>query len=191
MTRWFRNIAISLGLLLGAFGVSASAQDAAEMLLRLDRLESENRRLNGQVEEMSFQLRRLEDQLKRAQADADLRFRDLEQGRGGQPRTATPAPVTQTPTPGRRQDAFDPATSPARPVRPARSDRAVAAATSTRRSMLRAIRVRRWLHCRKPAHPAIRAWISKQPARSSSRAAMPRPRVRSGSSCGRIHEIGV
>ncbi len=31
------------------------------MLLRLDRLESENRRLNGQIEEMSFQIRRLED----------------------------------------------------------------------------------------------------------------------------------
>ncbi len=119
MMRWFRNIAISLGLLLGAFGVSASAQDAAEMLLRLDRLESENRRLNGQVEEMSFQLRRLEDQLKRAQADADLRFRDLEQGRGGQPRAATPAtPAPTTPTPGRRQDAFDPATSPGSPGAP-------------------------------------------------------------------------
>ncbi len=117
MTRWFRNFAISLGLLLGAFGVSASAQDAAEMLLRLDRLESENRRLNGQVEEMSFQLRRLEDQLKRAQADADLRFRDLEQGRGGN-RTATPAPATQTPVPGRRQDAFDPGTNPGTPGAP-------------------------------------------------------------------------
>ena len=59
MMRWIRKIALSLGLLLGAFGVPAFAQDAAEMLLRLDRLESENRRLNGQIEEMSFQMRRL------------------------------------------------------------------------------------------------------------------------------------
>jgi len=120
MTRWFRKVAFSLGLLLGALGVSASAQDAAEMLLRLDRLESENRRLTGQVEEMSFQIRRLEDQLKRAQADSDLRFRDLEEGRGNAPRTATPAaPGPATPPPGgRRQDAFDPATSPASPGGP-------------------------------------------------------------------------
>jgi tol-pal system protein YbgF len=120
MTRWFRKLAFSLGLLLGALGVSASAQDAAEMLLRLDRLESENRRLNGQVEEMSFQIRRLEDQLKRAQADSDLRFRDLEAGRGNATRTATPAtPGPATPPPGgRRQDAFDPATSPGLPGGP-------------------------------------------------------------------------
>lgn len=120
MTRWFINFAFGLGLLLGALAVPASAQDAAEMLLRLDRLESENRRLNGQIEEMAFQLRRLEDQLKRAQADSDLRFRDLEQGRGGAPRAATPStpgPAT-TPAPGRRQDAFDPATNPASPGGP-------------------------------------------------------------------------
>ncbi|PPD13936.1 MAG: tol-pal system protein YbgF [Methylobacterium sp.] len=121
MTRWLQNIAMSLGLLLGALGVSASAQDAAEMLLRLDRLESENRRLTGQVEEMSFQIRRLDEQLKRQQADNDLRFRDLEQGRGAAPRAnapASPGPNVAQPPGGRRQDAFDPVTSPAAPGGP-------------------------------------------------------------------------
>lgn len=89
----------------------ARAQDAADILLRLDRLENENRRLTGQVEELMFQLRRTEDQLKRFQTDADTRFRDLEGGRGGAARPSAPAPAPTTdgrPAPGRRSDAFDP-----------------------------------------------------------------------------------
>jgi tol-pal system protein YbgF len=100
---------------------SLHAQDAADLVLRLDRLENENRRLNGQVEEMRFQLRRLEDQLKRFQTDADTRFRDLESGRPGSgaarpPVTppAAPAPVT----PQRRSDAFDPGTTTTAPGAP-------------------------------------------------------------------------
>ncbi|HRE20894.1 MAG TPA: YbgF trimerization domain-containing protein, partial [Rhabdaerophilum sp.] len=59
----------------GSMAAPTHAQDAADILLRLDRLENENRRLNGQVEELMFQLRRTEDQLKRFQTDADTRFR--------------------------------------------------------------------------------------------------------------------
>ncbi len=100
-----------------AVGIAAPvrSQDAADILLRLDRLENENRRLNGQVEELMFQLRRTEDQLKRFQTDADTRFRDLEGGRGGAPRPATPAPA---PAPGRRSDAFDPNANGAAPGAP-------------------------------------------------------------------------
>lgn len=93
---------------------AARAQDAADILLRLDRLENENRRLTGQVEELRFQLRRTEDQLKRFQTDADTRFRDLEGGRGGASRPASPAPAPANDgrtAPGRRSDAFDPAAS--------------------------------------------------------------------------------
>ncbi len=57
------------------------AQDATELLLRLDKLESENRRLTGQMEQQQFQVRRVEDQLKRFQADTDLRFKDMEGGK--------------------------------------------------------------------------------------------------------------
>lgn len=104
----------------------AHAQDAAEFLLRIDRLENENRRLNGQVEEMRFQLRRLEDQLKRFQTDSDTRFRDLEAGRGNAPRSANPPPLPAAPQPAvpgpagqqRRSDAFDPSTVPAAPGTP-------------------------------------------------------------------------
>lgn len=131
MMRLSRPLSLVLGLLLGAVLASpavqsARAQDAAEIILRLDRLEAENRRLNGAVEEMTFQIRRLEDQLKRQQADSDLRFRDLEQGRpGARPQApaaqqgALPAPqVGTTPPANRRQDAFDPAQIPAAPGAP-------------------------------------------------------------------------
>jgi tol-pal system protein YbgF len=58
--------------------VPSFAQDATELLLRLDKLESDNRRLTGQVEQQQFQVRRLEDQIKKFQADVDLRFKDVE-----------------------------------------------------------------------------------------------------------------
>lgn len=127
MKSFFRSLLAPVGLILLLAATPVKAQDAADMLLRLDRLESENRRLNGQLEEMKFQVRRLEDQLKRQQSDYDLRFRDLEQSRGGaRPQAVTPgaaptpAPVPQTAAPqtNRRQDAFDPAQTPAAPGAP-------------------------------------------------------------------------
>lgn len=124
MMRLSRPFSLAIGLLLGAFLAlptirSAHAQDAAELFLRLDRLEAENRRLNGAVEEMTFQIRRLEDQLKRQQADYDLRFRDLEQGRpGARPQAPAAQQGSATPQSNRRQDAFDPAQAPASPGAP-------------------------------------------------------------------------
>ncbi len=71
-----RYILVIMGLL--AVAMPSFAQDAAELLLRLDKLESDNRRLTGQVEQQQFQVRRMEDQLKKFQADVDLRFKDVE-----------------------------------------------------------------------------------------------------------------
>jgi tol-pal system protein YbgF len=72
-------------LLLVAFAASqpAFAQDPTEILLRLDRLETENRRLTGDVEKMQFQVEQLQEQLKKSQADNELRFQDLEGGAAG------------------------------------------------------------------------------------------------------------
>lgn len=97
-----------------AAAVPAAAQDAAELLLRLDRLEADNRRLNGQVEQMGNQVRRLEEQLKRFQSDVDFRFKE-----GGSKAAAPAAPLpAPTTTPGRRSDAFDPSANPAAPGAP-------------------------------------------------------------------------
>lgn len=113
----FRALVL-VSLVLAGFAAAhpAAAQDAAEILLRLDRLESENRRLTGQLDELKFANRRLEDQLKRFQTDADTRMRDLESGRGGAARPAGQTPAGQTPQ--RRSDAFDPSQSPSAPGAP-------------------------------------------------------------------------
>jgi tol-pal system protein YbgF len=82
-------------------GTPAIAQDATELLLRIDRLEAENRRLNGSVEQMQFQIERLETTLKKLQADIDLRFDDIEGGKAPAKRPAQqsdaeePAPKKQ------------------------------------------------------------------------------------------------
>lgn len=87
-------IALNIGVAL-----PARAQDAADLLIRMDRLENENRRLNGAVEELRFQNHRLEDQLKRVQMDTDSRFRDLETGRGGNAARPSAPPPAGTPRP--------------------------------------------------------------------------------------------
>ena len=106
MTRLQRFLLVSSLAAAGFAGVppAAHAQDAADLILRLDRLEAENRRLTGQIEELRFQLRKTDDQLKRFQADADTRFRDIEGAGRPVARPGTPAA-----TPQRRSDAFDPA----------------------------------------------------------------------------------
>jgi tol-pal system protein YbgF len=114
--------------LLGGFGLLltiaaavpfAHAQDAAEIMLRLDRLEAENRRLTGIVEQAQNQNRRLEDQLRRMQADVDARFQDLGGGKGSRsgPGSA-PGAVPGGATPQRRSDAFDPSAQPSAPGAP-------------------------------------------------------------------------
>jgi len=88
----------------------AIAQDAAELMLRIDRLENLVRQLNGQVEQLQNQNRRLEEQARRFQSDTDFRFKELEGGRGGA--RTPPAPAGQ-PTPRQqRGDAFDPNANP-------------------------------------------------------------------------------
>lgn len=115
MTIPFRLLAASLlaalPLCLGTLPVRA--QDAGEMMIRLDRLESANRQLTGQVEEARNQIRRLEDQLHRMQADVDFRFQDL-QGKGGKPPVRSAPPAAD----GKRSDAFNPAVQPQAPGAP-------------------------------------------------------------------------
>lgn len=108
-----RTIMVAGFMATAAAQAPARAQDAAELMLRIDRMEAENRRLNGQVEQLGHQVRRLEDQLKRFQADVDFRFKEG----GGKGATSSPEPAPQTPAP-RRSDAFDPAAHPNAPGAP-------------------------------------------------------------------------
>ncbi|MCI0600481.1 MAG: tol-pal system protein YbgF [Beijerinckiaceae bacterium] len=111
--------------------------DSASLLIRLGRLESQMRQINGQIEQLQFEIRRLGEQLKKFQDDVDFRFRDgvqrapsgtAPQRRGdaqepqlnGKDRAA---PQTQNagaaaPRLNRRGDAFDPSLELAAPGAP-------------------------------------------------------------------------
>jgi tol-pal system protein YbgF len=106
--------ALLAGFSLLAIGLSqpASAQDAADLVVRTGRLENQLRQLSGQIEQLQFENRRLTEQLRKMQEDVDFRFSE----RGGQRGGAAPAPQATRPSnpppPAgreRRGDAFDPA----------------------------------------------------------------------------------
>ncbi len=112
-------------------------QDSASLLIRLGRLESQMRQINGQIEQMQFETRKLEEQLKKFQEDVEFRFREGPQrapspssrerrGEAVQPQTksdyaaAVPAQAA-APAPSRpagRGDAFDPSQAPGAPGAP-------------------------------------------------------------------------
>ena len=68
--------------------LAQASQGAAE---RFNRIEAQMRTLTGQIEELSFQVRQLQGQLKLMQEDNEFRFRDLENGASPAPRSETPA----------------------------------------------------------------------------------------------------
>ena len=93
----------------------AQAQDAAQLMVRIQQLEEQIRLLNGQVEGLTFQLTQMQELLNRMQEDTEFRFQALEGGAGGKPEAATqPGGATQP-------EALpqDPAAAPAEPADPA------------------------------------------------------------------------
>lgn len=56
------------------------AQVGSDVLIRLNRLEEEIRRLNGRVEELSFQLLQAQEDMRKRQEDNEFRFQQLEGG---------------------------------------------------------------------------------------------------------------
>ena len=91
----------------------ARAQDGADYVVRLNRIEGQMRQLSGQVEQLQFENRTLKEQLRKFQEDVEFRFQE----KGGGGRSPAPASAPQTPRekPVRRGDAFDPASEPAAP----------------------------------------------------------------------------
>ena len=115
----------------------AQGVDAGAAQLRIDRLENQMRGLTGQIEQMQFQIKRLEDQLRKFQQDVDFRFDEMKPAKPAPKAPATPAapaaqpkrtelnengyPVivqTAPPAAPRRGDAFDPAQDPNAPGAP-------------------------------------------------------------------------
>ncbi|MDQ6701609.1 MAG: tol-pal system protein YbgF [Pseudomonadota bacterium] len=110
-------------------------QDSAGLLVRIGSLESQMRQINGQIEQMQFETRRLAEQLKKFQEDVDFRFHEGAQGTPAAkpPQKRSEAPETQinaddrsplqsaAPAASRangRGDAFDPSQNPSAPGAP-------------------------------------------------------------------------
>lgn len=79
--------------------VQQAQASMADVAIRLDRLENQMRQLNGRLEELQFQGRKNDENLRKMQGDVDFRLQDLESGKGGGG-SAKPAPT-------RRGDAGD------------------------------------------------------------------------------------
>lgn len=87
----------------------ALAQDASELIVRLNRLEGQIRQLSGQVEQLGHENRQLKEQLRKFSEDVEFRFQDQKSAR---PAPAAPAATAK---PGRRSDAYDGESSPSAP----------------------------------------------------------------------------
>jgi tol-pal system protein YbgF len=114
---------------------ATSGSDEASLLLRVERLEDQIRQMNGQIEQMQFDNRKLADQLREFRQDVDFRFQ--EGGHKGLPKRAdagdiSVAPPPAAPLPSDTQsaaipetphshdghDAFDPSADPNAPGAP-------------------------------------------------------------------------
>lgn len=115
-----RRLLVFFALALASAGPVA-AQDAADAIVRLNRLENQMRQMSGQLEQLQYENRQLKDQLRKFQEDVEFRFQDMG-GRGGSkasPSTApAPRPVQPQAAPQRRSDVFDPSQDPSAPGAP-------------------------------------------------------------------------
>jgi tol-pal system protein YbgF len=118
---------IVLFALAAALAGPAAAQDAADAIVRLNRLESQFRQMSGQMEQLQYENRQLKEQLRKFQEDVEFRFQ--ESGGRGASRPSSPPPAAAPPRPAqpqaqpqpqpqRRSDLFDPSQNPDAPGAP-------------------------------------------------------------------------
>jgi tol-pal system protein YbgF len=103
--------ALALGAAVSCLSLPASAQDAADLVVRTARMENQIRQLSGQIEQLQFENRRLTEQLRKFQEDVEFRLNEKAGGRA--PAATAPggaAPAAGGQRPQRRSDAFDPGT---------------------------------------------------------------------------------
>ncbi|WP_201835177.1 tol-pal system protein YbgF [Microvirga zambiensis] len=119
----FRRLFVFFALAMASVG-PAAAQDAADAIVRLNRLESQFRQISGQMEQLQYENRQLKDQLRKFQEDVEFRFQERSGGSrpSSSPPTATPSrPAQPQPAPAqpqRRSDVFDPSETPDAPGSP-------------------------------------------------------------------------
>jgi tol-pal system protein YbgF len=71
-----------------------STPQIAEQSMRMDRMEEQMRQLNGRIDELTFQLRQLQEVIQRSREETDFRLNELE---GGAPKRRSDAPAAQPP----------------------------------------------------------------------------------------------
>ncbi|MBF9234829.1 tol-pal system protein YbgF [Microvirga alba] len=89
-----------------ALAAPAAAQDAADAIVRLNRLENQFRQMSGQIEQLQFENRQLKEQLRKFQEDVEFRFQENRGGKASPPATTPPRPAQ--PQLQRRSDVFEP-----------------------------------------------------------------------------------
>ncbi len=97
------------------------ANQAAELVLRVNQLEEELRRANGRIEELENAEHRLETELQKFRQDVEFRFGDHSDGAPRQPDVAeVPQSPAEPAAPARpkKSDAFDPDADPNAPGAP-------------------------------------------------------------------------
>jgi tol-pal system protein YbgF len=101
--------------------VPGGSGDAAELVVRVNRLEEALRQANGRIEELENNQHRLEAELQKFRADVDFRFGDRSGGAPPAPDVAEAPPAPDqpgVPPRPRRSDAFDPNADPNAPGAP-------------------------------------------------------------------------
>jgi len=103
----------------GSIPLDSDSGDAGALVVRIDRLEADLRRANGQIEELQNQNQRLEQEFKRFREDVEFRLSGAKSG--GSSAAATPVATLSEPPPAakpRKSDAFDPGLDPNAPGAP-------------------------------------------------------------------------
>jgi tol-pal system protein YbgF len=91
---------------------SQARDNLAPLDARITQMENELQRLTGQIEEQSFKIRSLEQELQKKMSDAELRLNDLEQRPAGTTNTSSPTdsyntPYSDTPAPSQGQSSYN------------------------------------------------------------------------------------
>jgi len=94
VTALFGGLALAAGLAVLP-APAARAQDAADIVVRMGQLEEQVRTMSGRIEQLQFENRRLNEQLRKFQQDVEFRLQEKSGGGG-----ASPAPST---SPGRER----------------------------------------------------------------------------------------
>ena len=97
----FRRLLLTLGLgfaIAPAVLCGARAQDASELVVRLNRLENVSRQLSGQIETLQYENRQLKEQLRKFQEDVEFRFQEGKGSAAAPAARRAPAPAASPPT---------------------------------------------------------------------------------------------